>query len=115
MAQERLSAWSSVGIDLFMMTGGGGNYAFVKNCYSHIPEIALLEDTTTKPVIVLIKSVFASHGIPDVSISNVVTSDTGPQFSGYEFKKFAVKFGFRNVTFSPHYPNSMGWWKMMLK
>ena len=49
------------------------------------------------------KSVFARHGIPEEFIS-----DNGPQYSSQEMKEFALRYGFRHTTSSPHYPIAHG-------
>ena len=51
----------------------------------------------------VLNDVFASHGIPDIIIS-----DNGPQFSAATFRQFAVNYSFVNVTSSPRYPQSNG-------
>lgn len=80
------------------------NYVLVLDYYSHFPDIALLYDPTAKQVIICVKTISARHGIPDI-----VMSDSGPQFSGHEFK---VKYGFRYVTSSLR---STDWWEMVSK
>ena len=50
------------------------------------------------------EEIFASHGIPDIIIS-----DNGPLlFSAATFSQFAMKHGFVHVTCSPRYPQSNG-------
>ena len=51
----------------------------------------------------MLKSVFARHGIPEEYIS-----DNGPQYSSQEMKEFALQYGFRHTTSSPHYPRGHG-------
>lgn len=98
-AQKKLSPSSKVGTDLIILTGK--NYVLVLDNYSHFPEIASLQDTTAKQVIVRIKSFFAKHDIPDLVISN-----NGPQFTDHEFMHFAIKDEFRHVTTKPRYSQS---------
>lgn len=52
-------------------------------------------------IIVPLKSIFARHGIPEMS-------DNGPQFSGQAFTSFADSYGFRLITSSPRFPQSNG-------
>ena len=39
---------------------------------------------------------------------DIVRSDNGPQFSSFEFARFAREWQFSHVTFSPHYAQSNG-------
>lgn len=49
------------------------------------------------------KSVFASHGIPDI-----VISDNFPQYASAEFRVFAENWEFQHLMSSPNYPQSNG-------
>ncbi|XP_064468539.1 uncharacterized protein K02A2.6-like [Ornithodoros turicata] len=88
-------------MDLFSL--GGKWWLVITDYYSRFPEIAPLEDLSSKTVIHHCQSVFARHGIPDE-----VMSDNGPQFSGAEFKQFAQAYKFTHITSSPRYPQSNG-------
>ena len=50
-----------------------------------------------------LKGIFATHGIPDL-----VVSDNGPQFASQEFKEFGRNYNFDHVTSSPNYPAANG-------
>ena len=50
-----------------------------------------------------LKEIFATHGIPDL-----VISDNGPQFACELFQQFATIYGFTHVTSSPRYPRANG-------
>lgn len=75
----------------------------VVDYYSKYIEIAKLHDTSSKAVIVHLKSIFARLGIP-----YVVYSDNGPQFQSTYFKDFATNWNFEHKTSSPRYPQSNG-------
>ena len=45
----------------------------------------------------------------------ILRSDNVPQFSSNGFRKFADEYGFRHVTFSPHYPRSNGFIESQVK
>ena len=94
-------AWSKVGTDLFYL--GSRTYLIVVDYYSKFPEIMLLDDTTSKGVITVLKSIFARHGIPDH-----VISDGGPQYSSNAFREFAHTWQFNHVKSSPGYAQSNG-------
>ena len=94
--------WQRVSFDLFEMKGN--KYLLVVDSFSRYPEVIQLPSTTTSAkVISVLKSVFARHGIPEEFIS-----DNGPQYSSQEMKEFALQYGFRHTTSSPHYPRGHG-------
>ena len=51
----------------------------------------------------ILKEIFATHGIPDL-----VISDNGPQFASSSFQQFAQNYGFMHITSSPRYPQANG-------
>ena len=94
-------AWSKVGLDLFHFDQD--EYLLCVDYYSKYPEIARLPQTSSKQVIIALKSMFARHGIPDV-----IMSDNGPQFASEEFANFAKTWEFKHITSSPGFPQSNG-------
>ena len=93
--------WQVVGTDLFHFNNC--NYLLVVDFYSRYIEIANLSSTTSLSVINHLKSIFARHGIPQT-----VKSDGGPQYSSFEFRKFAEQYSFEHVTSSPEFAQSNG-------
>ena len=93
--------WQQIGTDLFEL--GGQHYLLVVDYFSRYPEVIKLTSTTSATVITILKLIFSRHGIPEI-----VRSDNGPQFTSNEFTQFARTYGFRQVTSSPHYPQSNG-------
>ena len=93
--------WSRVAMDLFDLHGK--TYLLLVDYHSRWPKIRLLDRLTSTAIIVRLKSIFATHGIPDV-----VVSDNGPQFASVEFKKFTEEFCFTHTTSSPRYPQANG-------
>ena len=73
--------WLKLGADLFNLNGR--EYLLMIDYYSNYPEVALLEETSSKAVINKLKSIFSHHGIP----SKLIT-DNGQQFISSEFKSF---------------------------
>ena len=72
--------------------------------YSRWAEVRALEGSqTSADVVHKIKSIFATHGVPDI-----VVSDNGPQYSSTAFQSFAKAYDFSHVTSSPRYPQSNG-------
>ncbi|XP_057217097.1 uncharacterized protein K02A2.6-like [Triplophysa rosa] len=86
--------WQKVGTDLFHFHGK--EYLRVVDYLSSCPEIALLSNSSTACVIQHFKSIFASHGIP-----LVVVSDNGPCYNSREFQDFADHYDFKHVTSTP--------------
>ena len=93
--------WERVGSDLFEFDRH--HYILVVDYYSRWVEIRHLETTTSEACVGALKSVFATHGIPDMMIS-----DNGPQYSSSAFREFTKSFGFTHVTSSPRYPQANG-------
>lgn len=88
-----------VGADLFDCHGK--SHIVVTDYFSNYPEVATLQTTSSKAVIVFLKTIFARHGLPCQLIL-----DNGPQFASSEFADFAKEWGFQHITSSPHYPRS---------
>ena len=59
--------------------------------------------TTTQATVRALKSIFSTHGIPDI-----VVSDKGPQYSSECFQKFAASYSFTHTTSSPMHTQSNG-------
>ena len=57
-----------------------------------------------------LRQLFAAEGVPAV-----VMSDNGPLFNGEEFRQFAHDFDFIHTTSSPHFHQSNGFIKAMVK
>ena len=66
-------------------------------------EVGKLDNTSAGSVILLWKSIFARHGVPEQ-----VVTDNCPQFDSYEFRKFARDYQFRHIISSPYYPRGNG-------
>ena len=86
--------WHKVGMDLFSFKGR--DYLLVVDYFSNYPEVCLLNDTHSSSVIMKLKSIFSCFGIP-----KVVISDNGPQFSSYQFMRFAKEWDFTHDPSSP--------------
>lgn len=88
-------------MDLF--THNGRDYLLVVDYFSRWLEVRVLENQSSAETINRLKSILATHGIPEV-----VVSDNGPQFSSALFAEFAKSYGFTHVTSSPRYPQANG-------
>ena len=93
--------WHKVGMDLFSFKGR--DYLLVVDYFSNYPEVCLLNDTHNSSVIMKLKLIFSCFGIP-----KVVISDNGPQFSSYQFMRFAKEWDFTHNPSSPKHAKSNG-------
>ena len=93
--------WERVATDLYDFQGR--KYIIVVDYYSRWFDIKELSDETSHSVIKALKEVFATHGIPDV-----IMSDYGPQYSTEAFRQFAEAYNFTDVTSSPKQPQANG-------
>ncbi len=93
--------WERIGMDLF--DSQGKTYLIVVDYYSRWIEIKRLQNHTSDHVINILKELFATHGIPDI-----VISDNGPQYASESFQKFARDYGFIHATSSPRYAQANG-------
>ena len=80
-----------------------GTYLITVDYYSRWIEIKRLKIQTAESVIPASNELYATHGIPDI-----VISDNGPCFSAESFQEFAASYGFVQSTSSPRYPRSNG-------
>lgn len=100
--------WHTIGADLCYCKGK--NYLIVVDYFSKYPEVAFLENQTSKCVCEKLEAIFARHGKP-----NVVRSDNGPQFKSPHFRQLSKDWEFIHITSSPHYPQSNGQAEAMVK
>ncbi|KAJ8394075.1 hypothetical protein AAFF_G00054190 [Aldrovandia affinis] len=56
-----------------------------------------------RPVISTLRLLFATHGLPDI-----IVSDNGASFTSAEFQEFARRNSIRHVTTAPYHPSSNG-------
>lgn len=94
--------WYRLHADL--CTFRGTTYLIVVDGHSKWPEaLPMLSSTTAAELIHEFQTLFATHGLPAVLVT-----DNGPQFVAKEFDEFLMNNGIRHLT-SPHYhPNSNG-------
>ena len=78
-------------------------YLVIVDYYSRWIEIKQLTNLTSDCVISRVKTVFTTHGIPDV-----VVSDNGRQFVSDDFRKFAKSWCFASYTTNPYSPQGNG-------
>ena len=75
----------------------------IVNYFSRYPEVYKLTTTTSKSIIISLRTAFSQHGIPET-----LRTDNGPQFNLIEFTEFVQQYDFTHNTSSPHFPASNG-------
>jgi hypothetical protein len=75
----------------------------VVDAYSKWAEVIEMLQTTTARIIGCLRHLFATHGIPEL-----IVSDNGPQFTSTDFEEFARANGIKYVRSSPYHPASNG-------
>ena len=93
--------WERVGVDLFELHGKV--YIVIVDYYSRWVEHRKLTSLTSEHTIEVLKEVFATHGIPDL-----ILTDNGPQFSAESFAQFTQSYCFTHTTSSPRFPQANG-------
>ncbi|XP_026536196.1 uncharacterized protein K02A2.6-like, partial [Notechis scutatus] len=94
--------WSRIHID-FAGPTKGHTFLITVDAYSNWLEVSNMRTTTTEAVTKELSKLFATHGLPDVLVSN-----NGPQFTSLEFKKFLVEWGIRHALTAPAHPAANG-------
>ena len=63
----------------------------------------MVPSTTSAATTKALRSIFATHGLPEVLVS-----DNGPAFTSIEFKTFVKENGIRHITTAPYHPAGNG-------
>ena len=66
-------------------------------------DIRCVNSATSGVTIDKMRSTFASHGLPEI-----VVSDNGSNFVSSEFKSFLQKNGIKHITSAPYHPSTNG-------
>ncbi|XP_029141632.1 uncharacterized protein K02A2.6-like, partial [Protobothrops mucrosquamatus] len=80
--EETQTPWSRVHID-YAGPFQGQFFLLLVDSHSKWLEVVPVSSTTTARTIQVLRGIFASHGLPDVLVS-----DNGPQFTSFEFQAF---------------------------
>ena len=78
-------------------------YFIAVDAHSKWPEVYEMSQTTTAKTIVVLRHLFASHGLPAQ-----IVSDNGPQFVSEEFAALLKANGVRHLKRAPYHPASNG-------
>ncbi|XP_015281060.1 PREDICTED: uncharacterized protein K02A2.6-like [Gekko japonicus] len=101
--------WARLHID-FAGPLQGQMFLIVVDAMSKWLEVVHMKSTTSLAVIHALRRLFATHGLPDV-----IVSDNGPQFVSEEFRYFLTSNGIRQMTSAPFHPASNGQAERMVR
>ena len=101
--------WVKIGVDFFQ-DHLGKKHLIVADYFSKFPYVFPVASTHHFKTISHLRELFAAEGVPAI-----VMSDNGPPFNGDEFRQFSHDFDFVHTTSSPHFHQSNGFIKSMVK
>ncbi|XP_026530759.1 uncharacterized protein K02A2.6-like, partial [Notechis scutatus] len=94
--------WSRIHID-FAGPTKGHTFLITVDAYSNWLEVNKMKNTTTEAAVKKLNRLFATHGLPDVLVS-----DNGPQFTALVFEQYLADRGIRHALTSPTHPAANG-------
>ena len=81
----------------------GKTFLVVVDAHSKWLEVMIVSSTAAQCTIQKLRTLFATHGIPEI-----IVSDNGTGFTSNEFQMFVKRNGIRHVTSAPYHPASNG-------
>ena len=81
----------------------GRMFLILVDAHSKWMEVKPVSSATSAVTIEQLRSIFATHGLPEMLVS-----DNGSVFTSEEFKDFTKNNGIRHVTSAPYHPASNG-------
>ena len=81
----------------------GHLFLIIVDAHSKWLEVKRVSSTSSQVTISVLRSVFATLGIP-----NTLMSDNGSAFTSAEFKEFTDRSGIQHLTSAPYHPSSKG-------
>uniref|UniRef100_A0A1Y1LT42 RNA-directed DNA polymerase n=3 Tax=Photinus pyralis TaxID=7054 RepID=A0A1Y1LT42_PHOPY len=94
--------WTRIHLD-FAGPFKGKMFLIIIDSYSKWLEVKIVPNTSSAVTIDVLRGLFATHGVPDV-----VVSDNGTSFTSEEFQKFLKKNLIRQALVAPYHPSSNG-------
>ena len=94
--------WTRIHIDYagpFM----GKMFLLIIDAHSKWLDVHWVSSATTETTLEKLRTTFATHGLPEVLVS-----DNGSVFTSEDFKVFTRRNGIRHVTSAPYHPSSNG-------
>ncbi|KAL3213425.1 hypothetical protein MRX96_051690 [Rhipicephalus microplus] len=101
--------WSRLHMD-FAGPFQGQTFLIVVDSYSKWLEVIPTSSMTSQTVISALQKLFATHGLPDI-----IVSDNGAQFKSTEFREFLDSNLIRQVTSAPFHPSTNGQAERMVR
>ena len=95
--------WSRLHIDYAGPFMGGYMFLIVVDAYSKWMEVYPMRTATSQATIEKLRCAFATHGLPDI-----IVSDNGTCFTSAEFAEFVQCNGIKHVRSAPFHPASNG-------
>ena len=92
--------WARIHID-FAGPFLGKQFLVVVDAHSKWLEVVSVPNLTSQTTIDTLRSIFATHGLPELLVS-----DNGPSFTSAEFQEFMKRNGIRHITSAPYHPAS---------
>ena len=81
----------------------GNMFLLIINAHSKWLDVHCVNSATTETTIEKLRATFATHGLPEM-----IVSDNGSVFTSGEFKVFMQRNDIRHVTSAPYHPFSNG-------
>lgn len=81
----------------------GHMFLVVVDAHSKWMEVKMVKNATSTTTITALRSIFSTHGIPELLVS-----DNGTVFTSQEFKDFTKQNGIRHTTSAPYHPATNG-------
>ena len=88
----------------------GKMFLVIVDAFSKWLEVALMNEATSQATVSSLRRVFATHGLPQVTVT-----DNGPAFIGQEFTTFMKKNGVKVINSAPYHPASNGQAERMVR
>ncbi|XP_060542433.1 uncharacterized protein LOC132710425 [Pantherophis guttatus] len=101
--------WSRIHID-FAGPMQGRHLLIVVDAFSKWLEVVPMASTTTEATIRALRRLFATHGLPDVLVS-----DNGPQLTSLAMESFLAGLGIRHALSAPYRPAGNGQAERMVR
>lgn len=99
---EPQKAWSRVHID-FAGPVNGHWFLVIVDAKSKYAEVKMTKTISASATVSLLEEVFATHGYPELLVS-----DNGTQFTSNQFKLMCQEYGMEHKTSAVYYPRSNG-------
>jgi hypothetical protein len=81
----------------------GQNYLVLTDAFSKWLDVIIMQNITSKRLIEVLRPIFASHGFPEL-----IVTDNGPSFTSAEFAEFCSRNGIQHKFTPPYHPASNG-------